>query len=501
MTQYKFNVNTQSDTGTLTWNTNGTLNSLVISDALNSADTQSCVYSFDDLKRVTSANCGSAWSQTFGYDAFGNITKNGSISFQPVYKNPTTGYTSNRFVSIPGTTVSYDANGNVSNDGVHTYSWDAESRPVTIDGVNMTYDALARMVEQNRSGSYTELIYSPTGDKLAFMTGQTLQKARVKLPGNASALYTSAGLSSYRHPDWLGSVRLGSTTARAMYSDVAYAPFGEPYAQAGATDYSFAGMDQDSVGGDYDAAEREYSTQGRWPSPDPSGSRFARVAFPQTWNRYAYSLNNPLSLLDPSGLDCVYLNDSGSAPESVDTNSSAGECGGTGGYWIPGTVDQSTIKVYSDAGWITAQSNAGLGTFASPCNGYGCGTYLSDAGTLMANGPSSFGDSGIAGPGHNNWAWADPNTGMPTTPVPTNAQSAAQQLNNSMDDYDRKLYNFGQQLSQPFMSPQQGCQAAGAMAVGTAFLLTPGGEAAAIDWVVYGGNIGLGAAEWACGLL
>jgi len=473
MTQYKFNVNTQSDTGSLTWNANGTLGTLLIADGFNSADTQSCAYSFDDLTRVTSANCGSPWSQTFAYDAFGNITKSGSMSFQPVYKDPVTGYTSNRFVSIPGVTVSYDANGNVGNDGAHTYSWDVENRPVTIDGVNMTYDALARMVEQNRSGTYSEIVHAPTGAKLAFMSGQTLQKARVKLPGNASAVYNSAGLSYYRHPDWLGSVRLGSTTARAMYSDVAYAPFGEPYAQAGAADYSFAGMDQDTVSNSYDAAAREYSTQGRWPSPDPAALAAVRLNFPQTWNRYAYALNNPLSLLDPTGLDCVYLNDGGSGVESVDTNSSAGECSGNGGYWIPGTVDQNSITIYSDTGWITANSNTGLGTFASACTGFGCGTTWSDAGTQLALAPSSFGDSGIPTPSKNNWTWADPNTGMPTTPVPTNAQSAAQELENSLTDYDRQLIFLSNALSQPFMDLKQGCTALAYGGLGLAIVGLP----------------------------
>ena len=67
------------------------------------------------------------------------------MSFQPTY-SPTT----NRMTSLPGFTPSYDANGNVLNDSSHQYSWDAESRPVTIDGVGLTYDALGRMVEQNR---------------------------------------------------------------------------------------------------------------------------------------------------------------------------------------------------------------------------------------------------------------------------------------------------------------------------------------------------------------
>ena len=50
---------------------------------------------------------------------------------------------------------------------------------------------------------------------------------------------------------------------RAMYSDTAYAPFGEPYAQAGTPDLSFTGQNQDTVGGLYDFLFREYSIQGR----------------------------------------------------------------------------------------------------------------------------------------------------------------------------------------------------------------------------------------------
>ncbi|PYV24820.1 MAG: hypothetical protein DMG27_11950 [Acidobacteria bacterium] len=50
----------------------------------------------------------------------------------------------------------------------------------------MTYDALGRMVEQNRSGSYTQIVYGPDGGKLALMNGQTLSKAFVPLSGSAT---------------------------------------------------------------------------------------------------------------------------------------------------------------------------------------------------------------------------------------------------------------------------------------------------------------------------
>jgi RHS repeat-associated protein len=305
-TKYQFNVNGQSDTGTLTWNANGSLNQLAITDALSSADSQTCTYAHDDLSRIASVNCGSStWQQNFGYDAFGNITKTVPTggtgnSFQPTYNSAT-----NHFSSIPGTTVSYDAAGNVLADGSHTYSWDAYGKATTIDSVSLTYDAFGRMIEQNRSGAYTEIVYSPAGGKLALMMGQTLQKGLIPLPSGGQAVYSSSGLLYYGHSDHLGSMRLGSTPSRALEFDLAHAPFGEIYASSGTLHPAFTGQRQDTVTGLYDFPAREYSIQGRWPSPDPAGLAAVDPSNPQSWNRYAYVLNNPLALVDPLGLnDC-----------------------------------------------------------------------------------------------------------------------------------------------------------------------------------------------------
>ena len=305
MTKYQFNVGTAglSDSGTLTWNANSTLQQLAITDGFNSGDNQTCTYGYDDVVRLTSANCGSVQAQTFTYDPFGNITKVGNPgqSFQPVYS-----MTSNRISTVGSTTAQYDNNGNVLNDGVHTYTWDADGNSITVDSVAATFDALDRMVEQNRSNSYTQIVYSPTGAKLALMSGQTLQKAFVPLPGQATAVYTSTGLDHYRHPDWLGSARLTSSPTRTVLSTTAYAPFGETYAQSGTADPSFTGQNSSTVPGDYDFLYREYSTQGRWPSPDPAGLTAATPGNPQSWNRYAYVMNNPLGAIDPLGLDCQF---------------------------------------------------------------------------------------------------------------------------------------------------------------------------------------------------
>ncbi len=328
MATYTFSVNSATDKGTLTWNTNGTLKTLAIVNGIaGTADSQTCNYLYDDAQRVSSANCGTPWTQTFTYDSFGNISKSGSSSFSPVYSSST-----NQFTSIPGVTVRYDANGELLTDNLNTYSWNVYSNPVTVNSTTLTYDALGRMVEQQNGSAYTEILYSPMG-KTALMNGQTLSKAFVQLPGGAAAIYNSTGLAYYRHSDWLGSSRLTSTQGRALYSSSAYAPFGEQYKPAGTSDASFTGQNSDTASNLYDFTFREHSpSQGRWISPDPAGVAASDPTNPQSWNRYAYVLNNALALTDPYGLE-----DTGC--DGKDDVCAEQSGGGGGGFTISITVN------------------------------------------------------------------------------------------------------------------------------------------------------------------
>jgi len=311
MTSYQFNVGSpaQSVVGNLTWNANGTLGTLAITDPV--AGNQTCNYTHDDLARIASANCGSSWSQTFAPDIFSNLSKSGTVTFQPTYNLST-----NRVSQVGGLTPTYDANGNLTYDTYHTYTWDAEGKPVTIDSIGLTYDALGRMVEQNRGGSYTQIVYGPGGNKLALMSGQTLAKGFVPLSGGATAVYNASGLAYYRHADWLGSSRLASLPSGTtrLYYDGAYAPYGENYAEVGTIDRNLTGQNQDTISSGpyplYDFLAREYHpTWGRWLNPDPAGLAAVDPSNPQSWNRYAYVLNSPASLTDPLGLDDCGPND------------------------------------------------------------------------------------------------------------------------------------------------------------------------------------------------
>lgn len=300
MKQYQFKMGTLTDTDVLTWNANGSLGNLAITDQINSANTQTCGYQHDDLQRISNVNCGSAWSQAFTYDPFGNVTKSGSINWMPGYN------TSNRY-ALAGT--SYDSNGDLLNDSVHSYVWDADGRATTIDGaLNLTYDALGRMVQYSNSSVHVSMLMGPLGNKpLATMSGMSVGERFVPLPGG-SAMLSAYG---YRHGDWLGSSRLTTSFTQTLVSDLAYAPFGETYAAAGSLpDPAFTQGTTESVGqflstSLYDFTFRKYAhAQGRWISPDPAGMAAVDTTNPQSWNRYAYVLNNPLVNVDPDGLAC-----------------------------------------------------------------------------------------------------------------------------------------------------------------------------------------------------
>lgn len=325
--EYTFTVgaNNQKQDTALTWNANGSLSKLQVkTDNFNTANVQTCNDLHDDLGRISSVNCNNnpnPWAQTFTYDAFGNITKSGNMNF-----GCSTCYTTaNQYTGFD-----YDSDGNIVGNipvlPTITYGWDAAGHFTGINNngsiTNLVYDALGRMVEQQRnndtnctpSTDCTEIAYGPNGGKLGLMqvvnSQQTLVKAFVPLPGGATAVYGPpvtngyAGVMYYRHSDWLGSSRLASTPNRTIYSDSAYAPFGESYAPSGTTDHSFTGQNEDTFTGLDDFPFREYdsATQGRWISPDPAGMKAVDVAEPQSWNRYAYVLGYPLNFTDPLGL-------------------------------------------------------------------------------------------------------------------------------------------------------------------------------------------------------
>lgn len=243
-------------------------------------------------------------------------------------------------------------------DTFNTYTWDSDRNPVSVNVINIVYDAFDRSVEQQNAGTNTEILYSPIG-KLALMSGQKTSNIFLPLPGGHQATYTGSTIR-FRHYDWLGTARAESNMAEPLYADVAYAPFGETYSPTSPAPYlSFTGENSDTVAGTYDFLFRKYNAvQGRWISPDPSGLGAVDPTNPQSWNRYAYVLNNPLSYTDPLGLECVWDDGSYDSNDDPDTGS-PGSCGSAGGNW----VDHSYFQQNNLADW-SGDPNSDIANYA-----------------------------------------------------------------------------------------------------------------------------------------
>ena len=242
----------------------------------------------------------------------------------------------------------------------------------------------------------------PEGLPRRQQTGQTLQKYFVPLAAGIQVVYNSSGLQYYRHADWLGSSRFGGTPAGGVQYSLAYAPFGETTNESGTVDRSYTGQTQDTVPGStglYDFLFRQHaSSQGRWLVPDPAGLAAVDLTNPQTWNRYAYVANNPLSNVDPLGLDCVYDNGDGTVSgQAGDCKSSTDDgyyvdCNGClfndrGGLNTP-VLDSATGSLYftdSNGNGIAGTTIAG---FADPM-GLTQFATVSDTGTFSVSPASS----------------------------------------------------------------------------------------------------------------
>ena len=281
MTQYSAAANGGGTiSGTLTWNPNGSLQMLGIADPFNAADVQTCNYKADDLSRLASVNCmnGSTnvWGQTFSYDPFGNITKNGSISWLPGYNSNTNRYT------LAGT--SYDANGNVLDDSFDTYTWDADGKPLSTAfsfGQTWTYtnDAFGHMAEMSTNGGY-QYSYVTLGNHKLVATGQTAGVSEFPLPDGSIELVTPGGGSSgYETADWLGTIRGAFSYTGGFAQSGAHAPFGEAYGYNGGYPKGFTagqGSYTQGIGGRW-ANEQHHLLVPRAPiSPQPGALALAR---------------------------------------------------------------------------------------------------------------------------------------------------------------------------------------------------------------------------------
>jgi RHS repeat-associated protein len=164
------------------------------------------------------------------------------------------------------------------------------------------YGGLHVLYEENTSGT-ASYIYGPNG-KLA-------KRITINQQGN----------TYYYHADQIRSTRLVTDTNKNIISAITYHPHGEACVEEGNEGYTFSGKEKDSTGLHYFLGRYYDSNLGTFLSRDP---KVGSITQPQTMNRYVYALNNPITIVDPDGHECVNIlkgdNKSGNPPDFAKGN-------------------------------------------------------------------------------------------------------------------------------------------------------------------------------------
>ena len=255
-------------------------------------------HTYDDFNRLLTANA-TGQAYTYDYDRFGNRWhQNGP--------HPSSlGFDANNRI-VPGSGVTYDAAGNVTADGSHSYGYDAEGHLFQVDGgsaASYVYDANGQRIRKTTGVSSVDYVYDLSGHAQSEMNSSgSWNRGEVFAGGRHVATYGN-NTTYFIHSDWLGTERSRTDKSGNSYETCTSLAFGDWLTCTGGdpSPMHFTGKERDAESG-LDNFEARYmsSSMGRFMSPDLLGGH---QEDPQTLNRYIYARNNPLNFVDPTGLD------------------------------------------------------------------------------------------------------------------------------------------------------------------------------------------------------
>jgi len=257
---------------------------------------------YDDLYRVTSVNSVARGLVFYGYNSIGNILTNEDFGFG------TYQYTvkPHAVTSANGVAYAYDACGNMTSRGNQTLVYDAQNRLIQVtatnDSVTFAYDDGGKRLWRSGTNGFAMWIGSVFEINTSNIMYHIMANNR-RIATFQSACTTTNGIFYYYHSDHLGSASVLTDRSGNEVQHYEYTPFGS----AGFTENSsafpisnrYTDKTYDYETGLYYYGSRYYDPQlGRFIQADPT---VPGIGGSQILNRYSYTLNNPLELVDPDG--------------------------------------------------------------------------------------------------------------------------------------------------------------------------------------------------------
>jgi RHS repeat-associated protein len=222
--------------------------------------------------------------------------------------------------SAATTAFTFDANGNLTSDGVRTFEWDARNQLVAVNvGAHrseFTYDGMQRRVQETEKENTVvqsdirvlwcgaQICEERAGDG-AIVTRRVFQSGE-----------QVAAAGTFFTRDHLASVLEATDGSSALLARYAFDPTGRRILVSGTdvTRVGFTGDRRQDAGGLWFTLHRALdSDAGRWVSEDPLGLRGGTDLFEYAWN-------NPIHFVDPIGLEATsnwygnYCGPGGSGP-------------------------------------------------------------------------------------------------------------------------------------------------------------------------------------------
>lgn len=294
------------------------------------------VYTRDSAGRIIRQQESTGQVVTYQYDILGRLTEEQRV--QPgrppdtiVYGYDANGNLVQRTEGGITENLTYDRNDRLLSDGTFNYTWDANGNLISkSDGVTTetyAYDSQYRLIRMERTGP-APLTVSYEYDFDNLLAARTVNGVRTTFVwdrqsgpypelleqrdaqgallvryehGNAALteIHSASGQTSFAVTDQLGTVRALAAADGSVQETLSFDAFGRLRDGALHEDIGFTGDFTDSATG-------LVYMQNRWYAPNLArfisrDSVDGNPALTNSLNRYAYSLDNPVNLSDPTG--------------------------------------------------------------------------------------------------------------------------------------------------------------------------------------------------------
>lgn len=269
-------------------------------------------YGYDNASELTGLTYTQGNGTTLGnlgyaYDADGRIIqKSGTFAMDllpTATTQPATFDLNDRKTSFNGQALTYDANGNLTSDGMNTYAWNARNQLTQISHggnaeLSFSYDALGRRISKTVLSTATQFLYDGN-NAVQEVQGSMVNPILVGLGVDERFARNDATGRTYFLTDLLNSTIALTDPNGAVKQQYSYDPYGNVTLSDTTTGftnpYQYTGREADTEGLYYYRARYYSPMMGGFLSEDPIGFAGGQPSF------YAYAGGNPIVHRDPSG--------------------------------------------------------------------------------------------------------------------------------------------------------------------------------------------------------